>query len=85
MDGLNPQRRSDEANAPMLRVMPLSRATSGLPRSGFVQHLIYEIEPKISAHEGPFASSGWHERPSMSEFDLDGARWTQLCLGDAAS
>ena len=37
MDGLNPQRRSDEAAVPLNVAMSLSRATSGLPRSGFVQ------------------------------------------------
>ncbi|MBK7156264.1 MAG: hypothetical protein IPH72_31590 [Sandaracinaceae bacterium] len=43
MDGLNPQRRSVEAAVPLNVAMSLSRATSGLPRSGFVQRVFCAI------------------------------------------
>lgn len=49
MDGLNPQRRSVEAAVPLNVAMSLSRATSGLPRSGFVQTGILRNTLSVSA------------------------------------
>ncbi len=80
MDGLNPQRRSDEAAVPLNVAMSLSRATSGLPRSGFVQTDFCAIRCRSASSGAPRPPSLPSGRATMG-FTECGSRWRDQSAG----